>query len=127
MFRTLAAAALGLAVLPAFAPPALAQSDLAGLDLPQWDVVLVAHRGLAPGLPENTMAAFEHVIARGVGVIEIDLRGTADGEVVVMHDETVERVRSLGAEFEVLTGSPDERLMRALELVDPLLTFSPLV
>ena len=91
MFRTLAAAALGLAVLPAFAPPALAQSDLAGLDLPQWDVVLVAHRGLAPGLPENTMAAFEHVIARGVGVIEIDLRGTADGEVVVMHDETVDR------------------------------------
>lgn len=54
-------------------------------------VVLVAHRGLAPGLPENTMAAFEASAAAGVRVIEIDLRGTADGEIVVMHDETVDR------------------------------------
>ncbi|WMS43207.1 glycerophosphodiester phosphodiesterase family protein [Acuticoccus sp. MNP-M23] len=72
--------------------PALAAADdLSGRDLPGWDVVLVAHRGLAPGLPENTMAAFEDVVARGVGVIEIDLRGTADGDVVIMHDETVDR------------------------------------
>lgn len=71
--------------------PAIAQSDLAGREIPDWDVVLVAHRGLAPGLPENTMAAFRDVVERGVGVIEIDLRGTADGEVVVMHDETVDR------------------------------------
>ncbi len=54
-------------------------------------VVLVAHRGLAPGLPENTMAAFEASAAAGVRVIEIDLRGTADGEIVILHDETVDR------------------------------------
>lgn len=69
----------------------MAQSDLADRNLPEWDVVLVAHRGLAPGLPENTMAAFADVVERNVGAIEIDLRGTADGEVVVMHDETVDR------------------------------------
>jgi glycerophosphoryl diester phosphodiesterase len=77
-----------------FAPPALAQSDMTQADLaalPDWDVVLVAHRGLAPGLPENTLAAFQDVVSRGVRVIEVDLRGTADGEVVVMHDETVDR------------------------------------
>ncbi len=79
------------AALVAAASPVFAQEDLAGRAMPDWDVVLVAHRGLAPGLPENTMAAFENVIARGVGVIEIDLRGTADGAVVVMHDDTVDR------------------------------------
>jgi len=58
---------------------------------PPWDVVVVAHRGLSEGLPENTLTAFRNVIARGIAVIELDLRGTADGEVVVLHDETVDR------------------------------------
>ncbi len=60
-------------------------------DLPAWNVELVAHRGLAPGFPENTLAALRNTIAKGVGVVELDLRGTADGEVVVLHDETVDR------------------------------------
>jgi len=93
---TFAAAALA-------ATAAFAQSDLTGRDIPEWDVVLVAHRGLAPGLPENTMAAFENVIARGVGVIEIDLRGTADGAVVVMHDETVDRTTDGTGDVTTLT------------------------
>lgn len=81
-----------IALASTLAAPALGGTDdLTGRNLPGWDVVLVAHRGLAPGLPENTMAAFEDVVARGVGVIEIDLRGTADGDVVIMHDETVDR------------------------------------
>jgi glycerophosphoryl diester phosphodiesterase len=87
MKRHLLAAAIAVAT----AGTALAQDDLAGRAMPLWDVVLVAHRGLAPDMPENTMAAFRNVIDRGVGVIEIDLRGTLDGEVVIMHDETVDR------------------------------------
>jgi glycerophosphoryl diester phosphodiesterase len=55
------------------------------------DVVAVAHRGLSPGFPENTLAAFRQSIARGIDAIELDLRGTADGEVVVIHDATVDR------------------------------------
>lgn len=78
-----------LMALAVAAPVAAQEIDPSAL--PEWDVVAVAHRGLAPGLPENTMAAFEDVVARGLSVIEIDLRGTADGEVVVMHDETVDR------------------------------------
>lgn len=58
---------------------------------PEWSVVNVGHRGLAEGFPENTLAAFENSIEIGVDVIEIDLRGTADGEVVILHDETVDR------------------------------------
>lgn len=55
-------------------------------------VVMVAHRGgLDHGLPENTLAAFRHALQSGVDVIEIDLRGTKDGAVVVIHDKTVDR------------------------------------
>ncbi len=44
-----------------------------------------------PGYPENTLAAFRQAIKLGAGVIEIDLRGSKDGEIVIMHDETVDR------------------------------------
>ena len=58
---------------------------------PRWTVAFVAHRGLAPGYPENTLAAFRQAIKLGAEVLEIDLRGTKDGEVVILHDETLER------------------------------------
>jgi len=58
---------------------------------PDWDITLVGHRGLSPDFPENTLAAFSNSILLGVDVIELDLRGTLDGEVVIMHDETVDR------------------------------------
>jgi len=52
----------------------------------------IAHRGgIVEGYPENTLAAFRHAITSGAEVIEIDLRGTRDGEVVIMHDETLNR------------------------------------
>jgi len=56
------------------------------------DVVLVAHRGgIVPDYPENTLAAFRRAIASGVDAIELDLRSTRDGHIVVLHDETVNR------------------------------------
>jgi glycerophosphoryl diester phosphodiesterase len=55
-------------------------------------VVNVAHRGgIVPGFPENTLSAFRRAISIGVDVIEIDLRGTLDGHVVIIHDETLDR------------------------------------
>ncbi len=64
----------------------------ASTEWPEWSVVFVAHRGgIVPGYPENTLAAFRQAIEQGVQVIEIDLRGTGDGEVVIMHDATVDR------------------------------------
>ncbi len=56
-----------------------------------WDVVVVAHRGIVSGFPENTLVAYREAITRGFSAIEIDLRATADGHVVVMHDETIDR------------------------------------
>jgi glycerophosphoryl diester phosphodiesterase len=59
---------------------------------PERSVIFVAHRGgIVAGIPENTLAAYRHAIASGVDVVEIDLRGTKDGEVVIMHDPTVDR------------------------------------
>jgi glycerophosphoryl diester phosphodiesterase len=59
---------------------------------PGSEVVLVAHRGaVGQGQPENTLAAFRQAVASGAEAIEIDLRGTKDGEIVVIHDRTVDR------------------------------------
>jgi len=61
-------------------------------DAGERPVVSIAHRGgIVPGVPENTLAAFRRAIQEGAHVIEIDLRGTKDGEIVVMHDATVDR------------------------------------
>jgi glycerophosphoryl diester phosphodiesterase len=53
----------------------------------------IAHRGLwrAPARPENSLAAFEAACAGGYG-IELDARLSADGEAVVFHDETLDRM-----------------------------------
>jgi len=70
---------------------------------PPWDVVVVAHRGLSEAQPENTLTAFRSVIAKGIAVIELDLRGTSDGEVVVLHDATVDRTTNGRGEVTRLT------------------------
>ncbi len=49
------------------------------------------HRG-SSGAPENTLAAFEKATLDGADGIELDVRLSADGELVVMHDATFERV-----------------------------------
>ncbi|WP_435346868.1 glycerophosphodiester phosphodiesterase [Haloarchaeobius sp. HRN-SO-5] len=53
---------------------------------------LIAHRGFAEEAPENTLAAVEHAAAVGADVVELDARRCRTGEVVVHHDETVDRV-----------------------------------
>jgi glycerophosphoryl diester phosphodiesterase len=58
---------------------------------PSQPVTIVAHRGLAEGVPENTLAAFRQSIANGISIIELDLRITKDGQLVVLHDLTVDR------------------------------------
>lgn len=52
---------------------------------------VIAHRGGRGLWPENTLYAFRNAAALGVDVIEMDVRRTADGELVVIHDPTVDR------------------------------------
>lgn len=54
-------------------------------------VLKIGHRGAAGHAPENTVAAILKGIALGVDFVEIDVRRTADGVLVVLHDETVNR------------------------------------
>lgn len=57
------------------------------------DATLIsAHRGGAgPGIPDNSLAALRQSAALGAAFAEIDLRRTADGEIVLMHDDTLDR------------------------------------
>lgn len=51
-----------------------------------------AHRGVSKLMPENTLPAFAAALALGADEIEFDLRLSADGELVVSHDGTLERI-----------------------------------
>lgn len=51
----------------------------------------IAHRGGARLAPEHTLVAYRNGLDVGADVIELDLHATADGVVVAMHDETVDR------------------------------------
>jgi glycerophosphoryl diester phosphodiesterase len=54
--------------------------------------LLWGHRGTRQGAPENTLVAFERALALGADGVELDVRLSADGEVVVLHDPDLERV-----------------------------------
>jgi glycerophosphoryl diester phosphodiesterase len=54
-------------------------------------VLTVAHRALHTKYPENSLAAIQHSIDAGLDMIEIDVRQTADGVLILMHDATVNR------------------------------------
>src|SRR5882672_6113414 len=54
------------------------------------------HRGAAGVAPENTLASFRRARADGADVFELDVHATADGEIVVLHDPTLERTTDGG-------------------------------
>ena len=51
-----------------------------------------AHRGASDYAPENTLEAFELAVKQGADGVELDVQMTKDGELVVVHDETIDRV-----------------------------------
>ena len=57
----------------------------------QRKILRIGHRGAAGHAPENTLAAIECAIKLGVDLVEFDVRLTADGALVLFHDETVDR------------------------------------
>jgi glycerophosphoryl diester phosphodiesterase len=58
-------------------------------------VLAIAHRGDPVARRENTLGAFAAAVAAGADMIELDVRCTADGEAVVVHDPTLERLWGL--------------------------------
>lgn len=53
--------------------------------------MIVAHRGASAYAPENTLAAFCLAVEQGADAVELDAKLSADGTVVVIHDQTVDR------------------------------------
>jgi glycerophosphoryl diester phosphodiesterase/membrane-associated phospholipid phosphatase len=55
------------------------------------EVAIIAHAGAQGHAPPNTMEAFEAALELGADTLEMDLQVTADGEIVTIHDGTVDR------------------------------------
>jgi glycerophosphoryl diester phosphodiesterase len=57
----------------------------------QNKVMIVAHRGDWRNAPENSLLGFKYAADMGADLIELDLKKTKDGEIVIMHDATIDR------------------------------------
>ena len=88
---------------------------------------IAAHRGGARLWPENSLTAFRGALGLGVDLVELDVHQTRDGEVVVLHDPTLERTTTgLGAVRDrawadlttvVVRGTAEERIPRLAEVL----------
>lgn len=54
-------------------------------------IMLVAHRGFSSVAPENTLVAFEEALSLRPDAVELDVRASKDGRLVIMHDAKVDR------------------------------------
>jgi glycerophosphoryl diester phosphodiesterase len=76
-------------------------------------VVDIAHRGASTLMPEHSSAAYELALTQGADVLELDLRLTRDGVLLVAHDSTLKRTLGLDASVSELTVPELQRLAGA--------------
>ena len=72
---------------------------------------VIAHRGFSGRAPENTLLAIREAIAIGAEMVEIDVTMTADGHVILLHDETLDRTTSG-------TGPPTDHTLEEIRELD---------
>ena len=58
---------------------------------PNIPFLKIAHRGYSERYPENTLPAFEQAVLAGADMIELDIHLSRDGQIVVIHDDTIDR------------------------------------
>jgi glycerophosphoryl diester phosphodiesterase len=63
------------------------------------DVLSVGHRGTIIWGPENTIAAFKAAIGMGADAVEMDVRNTKDGKLILMHDATLDRTTNCSGQI----------------------------
>ena len=78
--------------------------------------IVVAHRGASTRAPENTMEAFRLGVEAGADAIELDVHLTADGQLAVIHDDSLDRTTDR-------TGPVVERTMDEIREADAGATF----
>jgi glycerophosphoryl diester phosphodiesterase len=70
-----------------------AEKILAEINDPNSDyVVVISHRGDWRNYPENSIPAIESIIRMGVDMMELDVKMTKDSVLVLMHDQTINRM-----------------------------------
>ena len=67
---------------------------------------VIAHRGASAYAPENTFAAFDLALAQGADALELDVRATSDGRLVVLHDSRL--LRTAGDRRAIATVRADD-------------------
>ncbi len=79
---------------------------------------VIAHRGFSGQAPENTLVAIRQAIEVGADMVEIDVTVTADGHVILLHDETLDRTTDG-------QGSPTSMTMDEIRELDAGSWFAP--
>ena len=54
-------------------------------------VIVLDHRGVCRNIPVNSLEAIDNAIKMGVDIVELDVKKTKDGELILMHDRTLDR------------------------------------
>jgi glycerophosphoryl diester phosphodiesterase len=81
-------------------------------------VLNIAHQGGEIEAPSNTMYAFKTALEKGAEVLELDVHATSDGELVVIHDATVDRTTNG-------SGQVDEMTLEEIKKLDAAYWFVP--
>jgi len=79
---------------------------------------VIAHRGFSGQAPENTLVAIRQAIEVGADMVEVDVTVTADGQVICLHDETLDRTTNG-------SGLPSKLPMAEIKQLDAGSWFSP--
>lgn len=80
------------------------------LRIPANDIWIIAHRGASKDAPENTLRAFGLAIAQGADMIELDIRLSKDGQIIVFHDKVLQRTTNGEGRVEQFTLEELKRL-----------------
>ncbi|WP_100332662.1 glycerophosphodiester phosphodiesterase family protein [Bacillus xiapuensis] len=80
--------------------------------------IVAAHRGIPSLAPENTMAGYQKAYELGADLIETDLQRTKDGQLVIMHDASVDRTTNG-------TGKVSEMTFEEIRQLDAGIKFGP--
>lgn len=102
-------------LLPAIAPEGQRIPDVLRCLMDRGVTLISAHRGgVEPGFPEHAIETFANTLSGGPMLLEMDVRRTADGVLVMMHDEELERTTTGTGNVSDLTFAE----LSGLQLVD---------
>jgi glycerophosphoryl diester phosphodiesterase len=90
--RPAARAVLALTAAISVIAPAVAGDAPRAANRVAKKIIVIAHRGAHREAPENTLASLEQAIEIGCDFVELDVRRTKDGALVIMHDSSVNRM-----------------------------------